>query len=184
MTYSIKHALGRFRRSEDGTVAFDFVLWFPLFLFFMLIGVEVGLVGLKHVKLERSMDETVRWVRLNTGASPTHDDLKQMICSTNPVADCMSNVRLEMRNMDLRQWDGLPEDYSCIDRSETVTPMNELSLGMDNEVMVMRVCAEFNPFMPGSKLFAKFLGDDTMLSKNENGYLSIRKSTAFVQEPR
>lgn len=177
MIYSIKHALRRFRRKEDGTVAFDFVLWFPFFLILMLMGIEVGLVGIKHMKLERSMDETVRWVRLNTGAAPTHDDLKEMICATNPVADCMENVRLEMRNMDLRAWAALPEDYECIDRSETVTPMNQLSLGMDNQLMVMRVCAEFDPFMP-SGLFS------SLLTLNDDGFASITKSSAFVQEPR
>lgn len=177
MSYSIKHAFGRFRRNEDGTVAFDFVLWFPFFLILMLMGVEVGLVGIKHVKLERSMDETVRWVRLNTGASPTHADLKQMICSTNPVADCMQNVRLEMRTMDLRNWQNLPENYDCIDRAEPIDPMNQLSLGMDNELMVLRVCAEFDPVMPGG-LYG------TLLTLNDEGYASLRKSTAFVQEPR
>lgn len=177
MIYSIKNLFGRFRRAEDGTVAFDFVMWFPFFLILMMMGVEIGLVGIKHVKLERSLDETVRWVRLNTGASPTHGDLKQMICSTDPVADCMDNVHLEMRSMSLRDWDDLPEEYACINRAEPVDPMDELSLGMDNELMVLRVCAEFNPFMP-SKLFG------TLLTLNDEGYASVRKSTAFVQEPR
>ena len=177
MTYSIRNLLRRFRRSEDGTVAFDFVMWFPFFLVLMMMGVEIGLVGIKHVKLERSLDETVRWVRLNTGTSPTHGDLKQMICSTDPVADCINNVQLEMRSMDLRNWAALPEDYDCIDRAEPIDPMDELSLCMDNELMVLRVCAEFNPFMPKG-LFG------SLLTVNEEGYASLRKSTAFVQEPR
>ncbi|CUJ14586.1 TadE/TadG family type IV pilus assembly protein [Cognatishimia activa] len=183
MTYAIKKTLGRFRRSEDGTLAFDFVLWFPFFLFLMLMGIEAGLVGLKHVKLERSLDQTVRWVRLNTGASPTHDDLKQMICSTNPVSDCMQNVQLEMRSMDLRNWQDLPSEYQCVDRAEEVAPMNELSLGMDNELMVMRVCAEYLSIMPGSGLFNKYIGSDSMTASAGN-YGRILKTTAFVQEPR
>lgn len=184
MTYFFKRKLDHFRRSEDGVIAFDFVLWFPFFLFIMLIGIEVGLVGVKHVKLERSMDATVRWVRLNTGASPSHDDLKAMICSTNPVADCMENVQLEMRKMNLRDWENLPETYQCVDRSETVEAMDQLSLGMDNELMVLRVCAEFSNFMPSSGLYDAFIGTSSLFVPTEGGYGSIRKTTAFVQEPR
>lgn len=184
MTHFIKRRINCFRRAEDGTVAFDFVLWFPFFLFLMLMGIEVGLVGLKHMKLERSMDETVRWVRLNTGASPTHADLKQMICSTNPVRDCMNNLHLEMVNMDLRQWTGLSDTYACVDHAEPIDPMDQLSLGEDNELMVLRVCAEFLPFMPGSGLFQMMMGGNSILTMDDEGYASMRKSTAFVQEPR
>jgi len=184
MTNFFKRKLDQFRRSEDGLVAFDFVLWVPFFLFIMVMGIEVGLIGVKHVKLERSMDATVRWVRLNTGATPTHDDLKAMICSTNPVPSCTENVQLEMVKMNLRDWQNLPETYSCVDRSETVEAMDQLSLGMDNELMVLRVCAEFSNFMPSSGLYDKFLGTNSSFVSSEGDYRSIRKTTAFVQEPR
>ncbi len=177
MRQAITKKLRNFRRSEDGTLAFDFVLWFPFFLALMLLGVEVGLLAIKHVKLERSMDDTVRYVRLNTGGAPSHDDLKTMICSTNPVPNCSENLLLEMQAQDLRSWQPLPETYACTDRSEAILPMSEFSHGMDNQLMVLRVCAKFQPLFPAS-LFGN------ALVKDGAGDARITKSTAFVQEPR
>jgi len=177
MKQAITKRLRKFRSAEDGALAFDFVLWFPFFLAVMLLGVEVGLLTIKHVKLERSMDQTVRYVRLNTGASPTHEELKARICATNPVPNCSENLLLEMQVRDLRNWEELPETYACTDRSEEITPMSEFSHGLDNELIVMRVCAKFEPLFPSS-LFG------SALEKDGAGDAMITKSTAFVQEPR
>lgn len=169
--------LRKFRSAEDGALAFDFVLWFPFFLILMLFGVEVGLLAIKHVKLERSMDDTVRYVRLNTGGAPSHAELKTKICATNPVADCENNLLLEMQVQDLRNWDALPDQFACTDRSEEIQPMGEFSHGMDNELIVLRVCAKFKP------LFSASLFGNAMV-KDGAGDAMITKSTAFVQEPR
>ena len=61
--------LRNFRLKEDGNAAVDFVIMAPILLVMMLAGVEMGMVTIRHALLERAMDDTVRWVRLNTGAA-------------------------------------------------------------------------------------------------------------------
>lgn len=169
--------LRKFRSKENGNVAVEFVIMAPIVLTMMLAGVELGMMTIRHAMLERAMDETVRWVRLNTGAAPTHAQLKTMICSADVVPDCDENLHLEMLVRDLRSWEALPETYTCTDRSETILPMSEFSLGMDNELVVLRACAKFQPLFP-SALFG------SVLTKDDAGDAMITNMTAFVQEPR
>lgn len=169
--------LRRFRFKEDGNAAVEFVITAPLVLVLMLAGVEMGIMTIRHAILERAMDDTVRWVRLNTGAAPTHGELKAMICSANVVPDCQENLHLEMLVRDLRNWQPLPEQYTCTDQSLTIQPMSEFSLGMDNELVVLRACAKFTPLFPNA-MFGSILTTDAA------GDAMLTNTTAFVQEPR
>ena len=169
--------LRNFRLKEDGNAAVDFVIMAPILLVMMLAGVEMGMVTIRHALLERAMDDTVRWVRLNTGAAPIHAELKTMICSTNVVPDCENNLHLEMLVRDLRSWQGLPEEYACTDQSETILPMSEFSLGMDNELVVLRACAKFQPLFPNAMF-------GSVLTTDDAGDAMLTNTTAFVQEPR
>lgn len=169
--------LRNFRLKEDGNAAVEFVVMAPILLILMLAGVEMGVMTIRHGMLERAMDDTVRWVRLNTGAAPSHADLKAMICSADVVPDCDNNLHLEMLVRDLRDWETLPEQYACTDQSQTILPMSEFSLGMDNELVVLRACAKFEPLFP-SALFG------SVLTKDDAGDARITAMTAFVQEPR
>ncbi|GAA6207142.1 hypothetical protein NBRC116601_04350 [Cognatishimia sp. WU-CL00825] len=166
-----------FRKSEDGNAAVEFAIMFPVLLVFLMMSVEVGLMTLRHTMLERAMDDTVRWVRLNTGGAPTHEELKARICEYNVVPDCATNLHLEMVVRDVRNWTDLPSTFACTDASETIAPMSEYSFGMDNELVVLRACAKYTPIFPSSK-FASALQTDGA------GDTSITAMTAFVQEPR
>lgn len=177
MIQSIKQKFTRFLRKEDGTIAVPFALAFPFFVGFMLAGVEIGISTLRHVALERSMDEAVREIRLHTGAKPSHTDIKEMICSRPIVDDCTNNVQLEMVTRDLRNWEELPSNFSCIDSGFIVNDMSELSFGEDNEMVVLRACARYKPIFKGFFMLTPLLLD-------ENGDAYLKYTTAFVQEPR
>ncbi|SHH71815.1 TadE/TadG family type IV pilus assembly protein [Cognatishimia maritima] len=177
MKQRITQKLRNFRLKEDGNAAVEFVIMAPLLLILMLASVEIGMMTIRNSLLERAMDDTVRWVRLNTGAAPTHAELKTMICEYNVVPDCETNLQLEMLVRDLRSWEVLPASYTCTDRAEEILPMSEFSLGEDNELVVLRACAKFEPLFPNA-LFA------SVLSKDGAGDAALTYTTAFVQEPR
>ncbi len=177
MMQSIKQKLANFLRKEDGTIAVAFVFAFPFFVGFLLAGVEVGVTTMRHVALERTMDETVRFIRLNTGAKPSHANLKNVICSRNLVDDCHANLQLEMVKRNLREWEDLPDNFSCLDNGFVVTDMSDLSFGEDNEMIVMRACLAYKPIFKGWFML-------TPLSLDEDGNAYLKYTTAFVQEPR
>lgn len=167
----------RFNRDEDGNAVVEFALLVPIFIFFMMAAVEVGMMSIRNTMLERGLDQTVRWIRLNTGAAPTHAQLKQMICAQEVVPDCMDNLHLEMVRRDIRNWQDLPSDLACTDRSLEVQPMANLSFGMDNELMILRACAKYAPIFPSTWFTAE-------LTLDEAGDAHLVAMTAFVQEPR
>lgn len=177
MIHSMINKIRQFKRSEKGNASVEFAIMVPILLVFMLAAVEIGIMTLRHAILERALDDTVRWVRLNTGATPTHAELKAMVCEYNVVPNCADNLTLEMAPRDIRNWEPMSATYACTDQSTTITPMSEYSFGMDNDLVVLRACAKYEPLFPGT-VFASAMQLDA------DGNASLTTSTAFVQEPR
>lgn len=177
MIGAVSSFIARFRKDDAGNATVEFAILAPVFLFFMMAAVEVGMMTLRSTMLERSLDQTVRWVRLNTGAQVTHAQLKTMLCSHNIVPNCETNVHLEMIDRDLRNWSDISPSATCTDRSLEVQPVSDPEPGVDNELMVLRACAKFQPIFPSSWFTSQLVLDDA-------GDARIVAMTAFVMEPR
>ena len=178
MMRPVKKMLRRFRRSEDGSATIEFAITFPAMILFLLSGIELAFVTLNHVMLERAMDMTVRDIRLGTGTAPQHDEIKDLICQrAGFISDCSSTLRLEMIQVDPRNWLGIPQEVDCVDQSEEVAPVREFVNGLENELMVLRACAKVDPIFPTTGL-----GD--ALIKDGAGQYALVAISAFVQEPR
>ena len=81
MIARISQALRRFRRGEDGAVVLiEFVILFPVIFGMFLASVEVSLYSLRQFHLNRGLETAVRYIRLNTRTTITHDMIKTMIC--------------------------------------------------------------------------------------------------------
>ena len=168
----------RFRRSEDGNATVEFAITFPVLMFMLLSGVEMAVVTIHHSMLERALDLTVRDIRLDTGAAPQHDQIKDMICArAGFLDDCAQNLRLEMVQLDPRDWTGIAETPDCTDQSEEVAPVRNFVNGAENELMLLRACAKFDPIFPTSGL-------GKSLSKDAAGQYALVSTSAFVQEPK
>ncbi|MFK7751454.1 MAG: TadE/TadG family type IV pilus assembly protein [Sedimentitalea sp.] len=168
----------RFRKSEDGHATVEFAITFPSMLFLLLSGVELGMVTLHHSMLERAMDMTVRDIRLGTGTAPQHDEIKDLICERAGFIDaCGENLRLEMIQVDPRDWSDINPNADCTDQSEDVAPVRSFVNGQDNELMVLRACAKIDPVFPTTGLGQNFVKDGA-------GQYSLISISAFVQEPR
>lgn len=178
MTQKLLSRLRRHAAQEQGSMTVEFVIWFPLFIVILLASVELGVVTVRHTMLERSLDMTVRDIRLGTGSAPQHNEIKDQICENIAlVPDCENNLRLEMIQNDLRAWNDPAQTADCTDQSVPVNPVRQFQNGLDNELMILRACLKFDPLFPTTAL-----GD--AMAKDANGDAALIATTAFVQEPR
>lgn len=167
---------GRAKR-EDGNATIEFAILFPLFITVLVSAVEVGFITFRHTMLDRAVDLTVRDIRLGTGSAPQYEDIRNAICERAAIIpDCQNNMKIEMIRMDLRAWTAPPADYDCINHAEEVQPVRTFVNGMQNEMMLLRICAMFEPLFPLGGL-----GRD-LKNSSDTGYTAMISSTAFVQE--
>lgn len=169
----------RLRRDESGTSTVEFVILFPLFMVIFLAAFESGFMMLRNVMLERSVDLAVRDLRLGDPQPPTFDELKQEICAnTYFIEDCDTRVQVQLEPVNMTTWGPLGGTTRCIDIESTIDPFDqtEYSVGGNNELMMVRVCALFQPMFPTTGLGLAMRYDGA-------GNYAIVVTTAFVNEP-
>ncbi|MDF3413138.1 pilus assembly protein [Sulfitobacter sp. M57] len=178
MRHPIRKLLRRFRRDEDGSaMVVEFALFVPLLFGVFLMAVEMGIYSMRQMYLDRGLDIAVRYIRLNTHRTFTHDDIKQMICAnTGWLENCDETLRLEMTSVDPRAFARFDAEVDCVDTSLPVKPVRGFTLGDSNQVMMLRACVRFNPVYPTSGLGHEFEKDGT-------GRAKMVATAAFVQEP-
>ncbi len=178
MIRRLKKALPRVVRDEDGNATVEFAILFVPMFATLLWAVELGVIHVNYSLLERAVDTTVRDLRLGTGAAPQHDSIRDIICErAGIVQDCSDNLRIEMVQFDPYNWDRPPANVDCTDVSQPVEPVRSFVNGASNELMFIRVCAKFDPFMPHVGMADKLIIDGA-------GKYALVTSSAFVQEPR
>lgn len=167
----------RFLRSARGSSTVEFVIWFPFFMVLVMSSLETGLLMTRHVMLDRGLDLTVRGLRLGSWVAPTHDQLKAAICdAAMMIPDCMTSLTVELTPVATSDW-ALPADpVACVDKSQDIQPVTELTPGIGNEMMMIRVCAKFTPFFPTTGL-------GMAMAKDGAGNYALVAASAFVNEP-
>ncbi len=170
--------LRRFRRSEDGSASIEFVLYFTVIFFVLAAAVEIAYMNLRHSMLERSVDLSVRDIRLSTGHIPDYAEVRDTICEEARIIDeCADNLRLEMVQVDPRGFAGMPTGTDCSNAAEDPRPVRNFVHGQDNQLMLLRACMKFRPIFPTTGLGAE-------LNLDDEGYAQLVVTSAFVQEPR
>lgn len=178
MTHCLMQKLRRFRRDEEGSATIEFSIYFTLFFFILAATVEMGYMNLRHALLERGVDLAAREIRLNTGDIPTYEEVRGMICDEAVIVDdCTSNLRLEMIEVDPRNFQALPPPADCLNAEEEPRPLRNFVAGLDNHLMLMRACLKYKPVMPTTSF-------GMALPKDDLGYTQMVVTSAFVQEPR
>ncbi len=167
----------RFWRDERANPTLEFVIMFPVMVFFMLSSVELGFITMRHTMLERALDLTVRDIRLGTGTAPQHSELKTRICDrAGMIPDCGQNLRIEMIQVDPRNWVEPDPTPDCTNQAKDVKPVRSFENGQENQLMLIRVCVKYRPIFP-------LTGLGNALTKDGAGYAAMVSSSAFVQEP-
>lgn len=174
----MRRLVRNFRKNEAGHASIEFAIMFPVFIMILLSSIELGVMTVRSALLERALDVVVREIRLTTGTAPSHQQLKVMLCSeTNVVPDCLNNLALEMYLIDPRSWYNISSSATCTNRAEEVDPVTTFSHGKENELMILRACAKFDPMFTS-------IGLSSYLERDSSGDSAIIAMSAFVQEPR
>lgn len=166
-----------FGPDETGTATIEFVILFPVFLSLLLMAVELSIVTARATMLERGTDLVVRDIRLNTGNVPSYETIRDRICQRSLIIpNCAAQLRVEMQSLPANQWSAIDTRPRCINRAEPVDPNDGFRPGLENQLMILRVCALFDPVFPTSGLGYRI--------QNPDGDYAIRSTSAFVNEPQ
>lgn len=172
----MRRALKRFRRAEEGTATLEFVLMLPLFILFFLSTFELGMALARQMMMDRAVDIAVREVRVGDVPVVTHDALKALICENALMPNCDDDLRLEMIELNPRAWVAPPGIVDCVDRNDPARLARTFNTTAPNRLMVLRVCALFDPYFPTTGLGAS-------LRRQSGGAYALVSSSTFVVEP-
>lgn len=164
-------------RREDGTAAMEFVLAVPLLITIFMASFEAGLLMIRSIMLEQSVDMTMRELRLGHYTLPDAALLKTEICKRTVIfKDCQANITIEMTRISTTNWALPGTDVACIDRSEDIQPVTALQIGQQNDIMLIRVCVVQDALFPTT-------GIGLGLPKDGQGGYGVISTSAFVTEP-
>lgn len=166
-----------FGRSEDGNMTVDFVITIPTAFLFVSATFEGGLIGLRDMMLEHAVDVVVRDVRTGQMLLPTHERLVVAICEEALIIpNCAKELKLEMIRTNVRAFTPLGAEPDCIDRADEGAPLVNFTNGNNNELMLLRACALFDPILPTARLGAA-------IPKKSDGAYALVATSSFVLEP-
>jgi hypothetical protein len=166
-----------FARDTGAAATVEFIMVVvPTFTLFMSAA-ESGILSFRHVMLERGVDIATRALRISSGSTPSHEDVRRMICDNALILpDCETALVLEMRRVSKTTWSVLGGDVVCADRKEEIQPDSGYLPGQPDDIMLLRACLKLSPVFP-------WTGLGLMLPKDNNGDYAAISTAAFVNEP-
>jgi hypothetical protein len=174
----IRRLLRRFARSDEGSMTAEVAILTPLFIMLLLCTIEAGMLMVRHTMLDRAIDITVRGLRLGHYENPTLAQLRADICSRVTVMPrCTQDLMIELRPIQRAVWDVPTGRQPCIDRTTEIEPATTFIPGGENELVLIRVCAIFNPLFPTTPWGLR-------LPLDSSGGYQLLSMSSFVNEPR
>ena len=171
------NALYRFANDENGSTTTEFVIVFPLIMWFVMTIFETGFIATRMVMLEHGMDMASREIRLGSLAVSTHEGLRQTICDHSQILiNCDRDLIVEVVEMDLNS--AYPQNQpNCIDRTGDIAPTISFTPGERSKIMFVRACMIIDPLLPGH-------GITLGLPRDNTGGFQLVAYTAFMNEPK
>ena len=175
----VGQAWRRFRDNQSGGGAIELVIVLPVMMGIFISATECGLYMTRQIMLERAVDMTVRDLRLGKIPNPTHLKLKNSICAnTSIIPDCVDSIRIDLVRVSTTTWAFPTTRVECVDRDQPIELSLEFNPGVQNELMLVRVCLLQDAIFPGAD-FAEGIAYE---GDSAGGYALISTS-AFVNEP-
>ncbi|WP_237684730.1 TadE/TadG family type IV pilus assembly protein [Szabonella alba] len=168
----------RIWRDRRGVASLEFVLVLPVLLLIFMSAFEAGLLMTRFIMLERSLDMTMRELRLGQFTNPDADLIKSEVCRGSVILkDCMTNIHVEMQPVSTVTWAFPNTRTGCVNREEEINPPNNFNPGQPHQIMLVRVCVAQDAMFPTT-------GIGLRLPKDSGGAYGLVASSAFVNEPR
>ena len=171
-------SLHSYLRGQSGSSTVEFCIIFPVFILMLLSAVESGIYMMRGVFLDRGVDMAVRELRLGYNAPTNEDDLKTLICNRAQFLgkDCVSRLRLELVRVSTDTWSMPVTAPTCVHRDTIKQGDLDYQKGTGHDLMLLRVCAIFDPWFPTTGLGLR-------MPKDSTGAYSMISASAFVVEP-
>lgn len=178
--------LRAFFQDEAGTASIEFLFVVPILMTIFMASFESSFYMARHVMLERSVDLVVRDIRLGKLTGLTHNGLKQKICERSALVEsvdtCVKAMKIWLQPISTADFEMAPSPNGCVDRNATIdplvaTPTTEFKFGLQNEIMLMRVCLKEKPMFPTTAVGAQLIKDGT------DGHYGMVTMSVFVNEP-
>ena len=166
----------RFFRNETGSASIEFCILFPGFMLAMLSSIEAGLMMTRNVMLERGVDIAVRELRLGQ-STPDFDTLKATICDhALIIGDCNERIQMELQPVSLATFDVPASAPKCRDITSDIDPITDTTWigGGNNDLMIVRVCALFDPFFSPSAWVMEMPADGNGDQHVQNSIQALR----------
>lgn len=169
--------LAALRRREEGTASMEFVLVVPVILLIFMSSFESGLLMIRQILLEQSVDITMRELRLGHYTQITNQLLKTEICSRTLIfPDCTSNISVQLDRINTTTWSVPTDRTTCVNSDTEAQPVTAMDPGAQNDLMLVRVCASLPAMFPG-------MGLALALPLDALGNYALVTRSAFVVEP-
>lgn len=177
----MRHMIKSIRRwfsREDGNATIEFCIWFPFFIATFGSAFEASLISTRQVMLNGAVDRTVRDLQLGNLGSPSHAELKTLICNrAGVIPNCASALHIEMERISTADWTFREGLVQCVDLDEETEPALNYVNGTTNDLMLITVCAAFRPMVPVTGLGLR------LPKINDGTHYGIVSFSAFVVEP-
>lgn len=186
-------------KREDGNASIEFVILFPALMTLFLSSFEVSVFLLRSSLLEKSLDTTVRELRLGIVNPKTAAELKETLCDRASVLpNCLDTMKVELLPVPTTSFSLPSGSIKCVDIDAEIDPATTVNFGQPNDIMIVRACAKVDPFFvttpwvmgmqkvggnPGDvRVLARVYGMDT-LPTDTSGQYAVTAVSTFVNEP-
>ena len=174
MYKKIRHWLGR----EDGNSTIEFVIWFPFFIGVFGSAFEASFISVRQIMLNSALDRTVRSLQLGELGTPSHSELKVIICNyAGFIPNCLNSLHIEQEIVQTANFNFRKGQVQCVDLDNNQTPALNFSNGTTNDLMLITVCAAVRPMVPMTGLGLK------LPKINDGTNYAIVAFSAYVVEP-
>lgn len=179
MMMSLRHNIRAFWKDETATATLELVIVFPLLMIVFIAAFETALILTRQVMLERTLDMSVRVLRLAQGVITDADTVRDTMCTnTNMLPNCDTLLTIDLQLIDRDVYEMPSNNQVCAGRGENIiiAPDNEFQVGSDNDFLLIRTCLIVDRILP-------FSGFGLNLTRDDSGGMHMMASTVFVNEP-
>jgi hypothetical protein len=174
----------QFLRDDGGSATIEFLVVFPTVFTIFTASVESSVYMVRYVMFDRSIDLVVRNLRLGTYGTMTHQLLKEKICENGMLvaskSQCLNAMKIWMQPIDTGNFAMGSTTAACVDKADEINAGEpvpaDFSYGVDNDIMLIRVCMKEWPMFPTTGVSVK-------LPTQSDGSVAMIVSSVFVNEP-
>lgn len=180
MALQLRHALKRYWKDESATATLELVIMFPLMMILFIAAFESAMILTRQIMLERTLDMTVRVLRLAQGVITDADEVRDTMCAnTSLLPNCEELLTIDLQLIDDTTYDMPSNDQICAGRGNDIViapDNNEFSIGEGNDFLMIRTCLIVDRILP-------FSGFGLNLTRDDSGGMHMMATTIFLNEP-